>query len=199
MDDPTRLLLLYFIMPVWFLAGFADYLCHRATDIAQTTGSKESLLHLLMFGEIAVPLLMCLFLDINALVFAAMIVAFIAHEATALWDVSYAIDKRYVSPIEQHVHSFLEMIPLMAGSFVAVLHWPQLLALFGLGAEPARFAVTWKSEPVSVYYIAAMLGAALLFELLPYLEELWRGLKAGHRLNRARSRIPEQRTAVNRQ
>jgi hypothetical protein len=48
MDDPTRLLLLYFIMPVWFLAGFADYLCHRATDIAHTTGPKESLLHLLM-------------------------------------------------------------------------------------------------------------------------------------------------------
>src|SRR4051794_9526520 len=36
--DPTQTLLLYFIMPVWFLAGFADYLCHRATDIAHTAG-----------------------------------------------------------------------------------------------------------------------------------------------------------------
>jgi hypothetical protein len=178
MDDPTRLLLLYFIMPVWFLAGFADYLCHRATDIAHTTGPKESLLHLLMFGEIALPLLMCLFLDINALVFAVMIAAFLAHEATALWDVSYAIDKRYVSPLEQHVHSFLEMIPLMAGSFVAVLHWPQLLALFGLGTEPARFSIAWKSEPLPVLYITSVLGASLLFELLPYLEELWRGWRA---------------------
>src|SRR4051794_12955357 len=86
MDDSTRTLLLYFIMPVWFLAGFADYLCHRATDIAHTTGPKESLFHLFMFGEIAIPLLMCLFLEINALVFAVMIVAFLAHEATALWD-----------------------------------------------------------------------------------------------------------------
>jgi hypothetical protein len=178
MDDPTRLLLLYFIMPVWFLAGFADYLCHRATDIAHTTGPKESLFHLLMFGEIAIPLLMCLFLEINALVFAVMIAAFLAHEATALWDVSYAIDKRYVSPLEQHVHSFLEMIPLMAGSFVTVLHWSQLLALFGLGTEPARFSTAWKSEPLPVLYIAAVLGAALLFELLPYLEELWRGVSA---------------------
>src|SRR3954451_15231967 len=178
MDDPTQTLLLYFIMPLWFAAGFADYLCHRGTDIAHTTGPKESLLHLLMFGEVALPLLMCLFLEINALVFAAMIIAFIAHEATALWDVSYAIDKRYVSPFEQHVHSFLEMIPLMAGSFVAVLHWPQFTALFGLGGEAARFAIEWKSEPLPLIYIFAVLGAALLFELLPYLEELWRALRA---------------------
>ncbi|TMI99507.1 MAG: diguanylate cyclase [Alphaproteobacteria bacterium] len=176
--DPTQTLLLYFIMPVWFLAGFADYLCHRATDIARTTGPKESLLHLVMFGEIAIPLLMCLFLEINALVFAVMIIAFLAHEATALWDVSYAIDKRYVSPFEQHVHSFLEMIPLMAGSFVAVLHWPQFIALFGFGSEAPRFAIEWKSEPLPLRYIFAVLGAALLLELLPYLEELWRGLRA---------------------
>src|SRR5437016_10161022 len=61
MDDPTQLLLLYFVMPVWFLAGLADYLCHRATDIAHTAGPKESVIHLLMFAEIAIPLLMCLF------------------------------------------------------------------------------------------------------------------------------------------
>lgn len=107
-----------------------------------------------------------------------MIAAFFTHEATALWDVSYAIERRYVSPLEQHVHSFLEMIPLMAGSFVAVLHWPQLLALFGLGTEPARFAISWKPEPLPITYVAAVLGAALLFELLPYLEELWRAWRA---------------------
>jgi len=178
MDDPVRILLLYFIMPVWFLAGLADYLCHRATDIAHTAGPKESLLHLLMFAEIAVPLLMCLFFEIDALVFAVMIAGFLAHEATALWDVSYAIEHRYVSPIEQHVHSFLEMIPLMAGAFVAILHWPQLLALFGLGAETARFTLELKEESLPIAYIVAVLGAALLFELLPYLEELWRGLNA---------------------
>jgi hypothetical protein len=36
-----------------------------------------------MFGEIAIALVMCLFLEINALVFAVMIVAFLAHEVTA--------------------------------------------------------------------------------------------------------------------
>ena len=118
-----------------------------------------------------------------------MIAAFIAHEATALWDVSYAIDKRYISPFEQHVHSFLEMIPLMAGSFIAVLHWPQFIALFGFGSETPRFALEWKNEPLPVAYIFAVLGAALLFELLPYLEELWRGV-------RATKTAPAGRTAV---
>ena len=100
------------------------------------------------------------------------------HEATALWDVNYAIERRYVSPFEQHVHSFLEMVPLMAGSFIAVLHWPQFIALFGFGSEAPRFAIEWKSEPLPVVYIFAVLAAALLLELVPYLEELWRGLRA---------------------
>jgi hypothetical protein len=138
---------------------------------------------------VAVPLLACLFLEINALVIATMIIGFLAHEATALWDVSYAITQRYVSPIEQHVHSFLEMTPLMAGLFVVVLHWPQFLALFGLGSEPARFTVAFKPDSLPATYVLAVLGAALFLEVLPYLEELWRGLRA--RLNmRKRQRAP---------
>jgi hypothetical protein len=177
MAEAVQSVLIYFILPVWFLAGIADWLCHRASDIEHTTGAKESVIHLLMFGEIAVPLLACLFLDINALVFLVMIVGFLAHEVTALWDVSYAVERRYVSPIEQHVHSFLEIVPLMAGLFIALLHWPQLLALFGLGNEPPRFTIAWKDPPLPFGFIAAVLGGALLLELLPYLEEFWRGLR----------------------
>jgi cytochrome c oxidase assembly factor CtaG len=53
-NDPAQMVLLYFVMPVWFLAGVADWLCHRATDIEHTAGAKESFIHLLMFAEIAV-------------------------------------------------------------------------------------------------------------------------------------------------
>ncbi|HZY12495.1 MAG TPA: diguanylate cyclase [Beijerinckiaceae bacterium] len=185
MHDPTQALLLYFVMPVWFLAGLADYLCHRATDIEHNAGPKESLIHLVMFGEFAVPILMCLFFEINALIFAVMIIAFLAHEATALWDVSYAIERRYVSPLEQHVHSFLEMIPLMAGLIVAIQHWEQFLALFGLGRETARFALQLKPEPLPLLYIVLVLGSTLMLDLLPYLEELWRGVRARSALSRS--------------
>ncbi|WP_217906588.1 diguanylate cyclase [Bordetella genomosp. 11] len=176
--DAALRILMYFIMPLWIAAGVADYLCHRRTDIAHTAGPKESALHLLMFAEIGIPLLACLFLQVNALVFLVMILAFIAHEATALWDVSYASRRRHIGPFEQHVHSFLELLPLAAGMLVAVLHWPQFLALFGLGPEPAGWDVRWKDPPLPAGYVAFVLLAAVVLEFLPYVEELWRGLRA---------------------
>jgi hypothetical protein len=178
--DPTLLILLYFILPVWLLAGCADWLCHRASHIETTTGAKESLLHLLMFAEIGLPLLAAIFLQINAGIIALMIVAFFIHQATSLWDVSYAVTARNVSPIEQHVHSFLDMIPLMAILFVVTRHWEQFLALFDLGTEPARFSLSWKEEPLPATYVISVMAAALLFEVIPFIEEFVRGLRANH-------------------
>lgn len=177
LSDPTVLILMYFILPVWLLAGFADWLCHRASHIESTTGAKESLIHLLMFAEVGVPLLAGMFLDINALIIAVMIVAFFVHEATAFWDVSYATSARTVAPVEQHVHSFLEMIPLMALVCVIALHWGQFLALFGGGTETAKFDLAWKPEQLPTIYVTSVMVAILLFELLPYLEEFLRGLR----------------------
>jgi hypothetical protein len=176
--DPTLLILLYFILPLWLLAGCADWLCHRASHIERTAGAKESLLHLLMLAEIGLPLLAGIFLQINAGIIAFMIVAFFIHEATAFWDVSYAVTVRNVSPIEQHVHSFQEMIPLMAILFVVTRHWDQFLALFGFGTEPARFDLSWKEEPLPTTYVLSIMAAAFLFEVIPYVEEFVRGLKA---------------------
>jgi hypothetical protein len=180
MANPAAALLMYVVLPLWFAAGLADWWCHRRTDLEHTTGLKETVLHLAMFGELAVPLLACLIFDINALVFAIMIIAFIAHELTALWDVSLAVSQRWVSPIEQHIHSFLELMPFAAGLLVAIQNWPQLLALFGLGDEPPRFVLAFKDEPLPLTHIVAVLSAATIFGLLPYLEELWRA-KQGRR------------------
>lgn len=177
-NDPAVLILMYFILPVWLLAGFADWLCHRASHIETTSGAKESLLHLLMFAELGLPLLAAIFLEINAGIIAFMIAGFILHEATSFWDVSYAVTKRNVSPIEQHVHSFLEMIPLMAILFIISLHWGQFQALFGFGPETARFNLAWKEEPLPTGYILSVMAAILLFELIPYVEELFRTLRA---------------------
>jgi hypothetical protein len=191
LNDPTVIILMYFILPLWLAAGFADWLCHRASHIETTTGAKESLLHLLMFAEIGLPLLAAMFLEINGLIIAVMLLAFVAHEATALWDVSYATTARTVTPIEQHVHSFLEIIPLMALVSVVSRHWQQFLAVFGMGSEPLRTDLTLKSEPLPIVYIASILIMVLLFELLPYIEEFVRGLRA----NRGRLVPPKARDA----
>jgi len=189
LNDPTVIILMYFILPLWLVAGCADWLCHRASHIEATTGAKESLLHLLMFAEIGLPLLAAMFLDINGLIIAFMIVMFFVHEATALWDVSYATTARTVTPIGQHVHSFLEILPLMAIVSVVSLHWQQFLAVFGAGSEPLRTDLSWKPEPLPILYIAGILCIVLLFELLPYLEEFLRGLRAnGGRLIPAKAK-----------
>jgi hypothetical protein len=176
--DLTQLVLMYFVLPLWLAAGFADYLCHRASNIATTSGAKESVLHFLQFGEMAIPILAAIFLEINALVFAVGIVCFLLHEATALWDVSYASQTREVTPIEQHVHSFLEMLPLMGLVMIAVLHWGQFLALFGLGSEAPRFTLALKPDPLPWTYVISVLVAVVVFEILPYAEELVQGLRA---------------------
>ena len=110
-DEILVAILMYVVLPLWLAAGFADYICHRASHIERTSGWKESVLHLVQFGEMAVPVLAALFLEINSGVILIMMAFLILHQATAIWDVQYASETREVSPTEQHVHSVLEMLP----------------------------------------------------------------------------------------
>jgi hypothetical protein len=177
--EATRIFLLFVIVPLWMAAGIADWLCHRRSDIQHTSGAKESVIHLLMLAEMGVPVLAALLLQVNALVLVVMVVAFVLHEATALWDVSYAVSRRRVTPVEQHVHSFLEVLPFMALSFVGCLYWPQALAVAGLGPETADWGIRAKDQPLPLGYLGAVLVSIVVLEVLPYLEELWRGWRAG--------------------
>ena len=180
LNDPVVLILMYFILPLWLAAGFADWLCHRASHIETTSGAKESIFHLIMLAEMGLPLLAAIFLQVNAGIIAFMIAAFFLHEITALWDVSYAVTVRRISPVEQHVHSFQEMIPLMAILLLISRHWGQFQALFGFGPETPRFDLAWKEEQLPVVYVISIMVAALLFEIIPFVEEFFRGLRANH-------------------
>ncbi|MBN9562810.1 MAG: diguanylate cyclase [Alphaproteobacteria bacterium] len=183
--EVTRNFLMGFVLPLWLAAGIADWICHRATDIEHTTGTKESLMHLAMLVEAAIPVLAGMFLEVTSPVLALMLAAFLLHEATALWDVSYAVTRREVTPIEQHVHSFLEMVPLMAVSFLSVLHWPQLRALFGFGGRP-DWSIRRKRRKLPVGYVATMLSLMAALEWGPYLEELWRDVRASSKAQAGR-------------
>jgi hypothetical protein len=182
--DPSvaQSMLMNFVLPLWLAAGFADYLCHRAASIETTSGPKESLLHLLQFSEMAVPTLAAIFLEINAGIILVMIVSLILHQLTAMWDVHYAYHTREVPPIEQHVHSVLEMLPLTALLIIIALNWGQFLALFGLGTETADFSLHLRQPPLPWVYVTVMLTLVLLFEVLPYAEELLRTVRARRRM-----------------
>lgn len=176
--ETTRTYIAYFALPLWMLMGFGDYLCHRATQIERTSGIKESLLHVLMLLEMGVPVLLCLYFEVTALVLVLMILVFLIHEATALWDIAFAQDKRDIWLIETHIHSYLGVLPFMMGSIVICLNWDQFLALFGQSIESARWELIWRSRPFSLQYHLVM--NALLAALLvgPYAEEVWRCYRA---------------------
>ncbi len=173
--------ILYCLIPLWIIVGFADWLCHRASKISENAGVKESTLHLLMLSEIGISLLAGLFLEINALVMLMMGIGLLAHEATTLWDLHYAHSKRDISPIEQHVHSFQEIIPIVLFALVCIMHWEQAAALLAWSDE-ARFSLEWKRDFLPVSYLAAVLSLTTLFVGLPFAEEFLRTLR--HRRQR---------------
>jgi hypothetical protein len=145
-------------------------------------------MHLLLLGEAAVPAVLGLFLEINPLLLSLMIAAFFVHEATVIWDVDYATKRRDLSPVEQHVHSFLELVPLGTLMLLSLLYWPQFKALLGLAAAPPSM-IRRKREPLGRTYVTTDLIAMAAFGLLPYVEELWRGLRVGRPESRFDRRI----------
>ncbi|HEX3647875.1 MAG TPA: diguanylate cyclase/phosphodiesterase [Pseudonocardiaceae bacterium] len=171
--------LLFGLLPAWFVPGVVDWLLHRRTDIEHTAGTRESVIHSLMMLEVGGPIALALLCEINPLVLVIIAGAIGAHEATALWDVRTAERSgREVSPLEQHVHSFLESLPFMATAALTCLHWDQLRML-ARGAHGRRaWRLRWKQPPLPAGYLGSVGGAIALLVALPYGEELYRCVRA---------------------
>jgi hypothetical protein len=175
--EPVWNVLAWVVLPLWVIAGFADYLCHRKSDIEHANGAEESLIHWLMLAEVAIPLTLAVFFRINAMLLAVMLVCLVAHEVTGYLDLKLAMATRRVTIFEHQVHSVLEVLPLTAILLVMILHWPQTLALFGAGSEPPQWYLGPKQLPRWGEVIPPA-AAFLLLALAPYAEELLRGLRA---------------------
>jgi hypothetical protein len=175
--EPVWDILVYVVLPLWVICGFLDYLCHRSSHMTERTGAREVLLHWLMLLEVAVPLGLAIFLRINALVLLVMLVCLIAHEVTGHLDLKLAMATRRVTAFEHQVHSALEILPLAATLLVAILHWPQALALFGTGTDAADFSLGSKQAPRWGELLPPA-AAFLLLAIIPYLEELVRGIRS---------------------
>ena len=79
---------------------------------------------------------------------------------------------------------------------VIILNWPQFLSLWGLGAETPRFRIALKPDPLPWTYVVAFLSAVLVFEVLPYLEELVRGWRFGSKERPGIKRRPVKQSAA---
>ncbi len=120
--------LLWGLYPAWLLAGAGDYLCHRASDIEHTSGTKESWLHLLQFLSLLIAFAIAVLMTLNAIVFAIAVALVVVHTVLAHVDVSYTDGRRYISPIEQLVHGFMDVLPPVAIALIGVMHWPEIAA-----------------------------------------------------------------------
>lgn len=185
MQEPARFMLMFAVFPLWVAAGFADWVFHRRTGLAHTSGLKENLLHLLMFTEIGLAAAAVALLEINAAVLLIVFLMFLAHQLTVYWDLNYSTLLRDVGPGEQMVHSFLEILPLLALVLLSQIAWPQTLALLGLGNEPAQWALRPKADPLPAEYLLGAGALALVFNILPLLQETWSCATASRRRQRA--------------
>lgn len=177
-EDAARRFLLLGILPLWVVPGLADWWMHRRTGIERTSGTKESAIHALMMTEAGVPVVMGLVARVNPLVLTTMGASAVAHGATALYDVSLATGEREIRPLEQHIHSFLEVLPLTALAFTACLHPDQVRSALRGGSNPQDWRLLPKERPLPPAYLAGLACAIGLGVVVPYAEELRRCLRA---------------------
>jgi hypothetical protein len=166
--NPAELVLMAGIIPLWILSGVADWWCHRRTAIERTSGLPENAFHWLLLAEGGVALLAVALLEIDAAVLLVVFGAFVAHEVTTYVELRYTVPRREVRPLEQMVHSFMEILPLAMLGVVAVLAWDQVVALFQGTAE---FALRLKKDPWPLPYLATVAVAVLVLNVLPMAEE----------------------------
>lgn len=161
-----QILLLWGLYPAWLLAGAGDYLCHRQTDIEHTSGTKESWFHLLQFVCLLIAFAAAVLMNLNAVVFGIVVGSVIAHSVLARVDVSYTDGRRYISPAEQFVHGFMDVLPLVAAALIGVLHWQGITA-------PLASPVFSVREPLDLGRVL-LVGSFALIAGVPILEELAR-------------------------
>ena len=177
-DDVARRFLLYAVMPIWSVAGFLDWLWHKQTRIETTSGTKESVMHLIMMAEAGAPILTGMFLEVNAGSLALMGAGWLLHEATVAWDVRYTLSRRKIYTREQITHSYMEKVPFDILVTFACLYPEQLLSLLRLGSQRPDLKLRVRKKPVPLKDFIAIVAAMGLISGVPHLEELWRCYRA---------------------
>jgi hypothetical protein len=161
-------LLVWGIYPAWLLAGLGDYLCHRRTAIDRTSGATESWLHVAQLCCLAVCFACAVLLQITAAVFVALVTLVIAHSVLSYIDVRYTDGRRRISPLEQTVHGFMDVLPLTAVAVLGVQHWQEIrggsmIVVLGSAMDRDR---------------GLLLSSFVVLAGVPVLEELLRTLRA---------------------
>jgi hypothetical protein len=180
MEDPRSLLMnliLYGLLPLWGIAGFIDWCCHRATKVESTSGLAESLVHSLMGIQLGIPIVLCLMFQVNVLVLLICVVMWLTHEFAAHWDVHYATPRRHISILEVHVHNYMATLPLYLLMLVGVLNWDVTMKALTLDWAGQLALHPQSSRPGGSGYLPGYLAFIGTLCVLPYIEENIRCLR----------------------
>ena len=178
----SRRFINFVLLPAWMAWGFADYVCHRRADIEHTSGTHESLTHGLMIATTGVGIVSAMLFEVNGLVLMIMAASTLTHEAVVLWDVGYASKTRPPSATEQHVHSFLEVLPFTGLAVSVCLNSRDAADLFDPVKRREQLRFKLKTDPRVPLYDAVICALVTVTLVIPYAEEFVRCLRVDHTL-----------------
>lgn len=163
--------LLYVFLPLWGVAGFVDWCCHRATKIETTSGIKETILHSIMGIQMGLPIILCLVFDVNVLILLICFATWLMHEVVAHMDVRYAAPKREISIWEMHAHTYLGSLPLYMLVSIVLINWEHFIKLITFEWQ-GELTLTLLSNPhASPAYLNYYLTFMAIVCVFPYMEE----------------------------
>ncbi|UUX94321.1 diguanylate cyclase [Aquabacterium sp. J223] len=181
--ERLTLSLLFGLVPLWLLAGWLDWCCHRWQRIEHSAGVPEALLHLVMLAQLGLGLMAVLLLQVTSAVLLLLLACLVAHELTMWADLAWAESRREIPVPEQWVHGLQSVLPWAGGVAVALLHPQAALALLGMGEATADWGWRWREPPLDVRYVVGVAATGALGVVLPFLMELRRALRVQRRLS----------------
>jgi hypothetical protein len=161
-------LLTGFVYPLWLAAGCIDYVCHRRTSIEQTSGIRECGFHVVQFSVLVVGIVLSTVFARTATVLAMLTVVVAVHSALSYADVRYTQPRRHISPLEQHAHGYMDVLPVVGVGLLVVLGWHDIWS------NPWQLKLD--DNPLELRKLA-LLGSFAVFAGVPVIEEFWRAWK----------------------
>ena len=158
---------------LWLVAGLGDFLCHRRTDLPHTSGVAESASHLVQLALLALAIAAALAFEMGRAIALLLCVLVVVHAAVGYWDTRVAFERhRVITPLEQHIHSVLDMAPWISLAWLLATTWP------AAASDGWELALRRPALPLALWLVV-LLPAGVL-SVVPALLEFNAAWKARH-------------------
>ena len=155
-----ELQLAYAAYLLWLLAGLGDFIRHWRTDLPHTSGLAESVAHLVQLALLGTAVVFGLAFGMGRTLASLLLGLVSLHAIVGYLDARIAFTRhRVVSPVEQHLHSVLDMAPIIAFAWLLASTWPM--------AAADDWQLAWRRPALPIAAWLAALVPALLLTVVP--------------------------------